>query len=81
MVLRDIDQRGDGGIALTERQEAVVDSLLAESDSLRFFLRGRVERAEDADLSVNELVEAYAAFCPERGWTPLPITEVHHSLE
>ena len=34
MVLRDIDQRADGDIALTERQEAVVDSLLAESDSL-----------------------------------------------
>jgi len=80
-VLRDIDQSADGGIALTERQKHVVDSLLAESDSLRFFLRDRVERVEDADLSVNEIVEGYAAFCPEMGWTPLAITEVQHSLE
>ena len=81
MVLREIDQREDGDIALTERQAGIVDSLLAESDSLRFFLRDRVERADDSDLSVNEIVEAYAAFCPDMGWTPLPITEVQHSLE
>jgi putative DNA primase/helicase len=81
MVLRDVDESADGGIALTERQEAIVDSLLAESDSLRFFLRERIERVDGSDLSVNEIVEAYAAFCPEVGWTPLPITEVQHSLE
>ena len=50
MILRDIDQSPDGDIVLTERQKGIVDSLLAESDSLRFFLRDRVERAEDADL-------------------------------
>ena len=47
MLLRDIDQIGD--IALTQRQAAIVDSLLAESDSLRFFLRERVERVEGSD--------------------------------
>ena len=26
---------------------------------------------------MNEIVEAYAAFCPEKGWNPLPITEIH----
>jgi hypothetical protein len=80
-VLRDIEQSADGDIALTERQRKVVDSLLAESDSLRFFLRDRVEHAADADVSVSELVEAYAAFCPDMGWKPLPITEVQNSLE
>jgi hypothetical protein len=40
-----------------------------------------VEKAEHADLSVNEIVEAYAAFCPGKGWNPLPITEIHRSLE
>jgi hypothetical protein len=81
MVLRDIDQSPDGDIVLTERQKGIVDSLLAESDSLRFFLRDRVERAEDADLSVSEIVEAYAEFCPDMGWNPIPITEIQHSLE
>jgi phage/plasmid-associated DNA primase len=79
MLLRDIDETGD--IALTERQRTIIDRLLAESDSLRFFLQEAVGEAEDWDVSVNEIVEAYAAFCPEKGWNPLPITEVHRSLE
>jgi phage/plasmid-associated DNA primase len=81
MMLRDIEESADGDIAMTERQRNIVDSLLAESDSLRFFLRERVERAIATDLSVNEIVEAYAAFCPEMGWQPLPITDVQASLE
>jgi phage/plasmid-associated DNA primase len=81
MVLRDIDTSSNGDIGLTDRQRQIVDSLLAESDSLRFFLLERVECAEGTDLSVNEIVEAYAAFCPDMGWQPLPITEIHASLE
>jgi putative DNA primase/helicase len=79
MLLKDVDETGD--IVLTDRQNGIVDSLLDESDSLRLFLRDRVEKAEGADISVSEIVEAYAAFCPEKGWRPLPITEVQHSLE
>ena len=45
MVLRDIDASENGDIALTNRQGQIVDSLLAESDSPRFFLRERVKRA------------------------------------
>ncbi len=45
MLLRDVDQSGD--IALTARQRGIVDSLLDESDSLRFFLRDRVEKEEE----------------------------------
>ena len=59
LLLKDIDETGD--IALTEKQRTIVDSLLVESDSVRFFLQEAVEKAQDADLSVNEIVEAYAA--------------------
>jgi phage/plasmid-associated DNA primase len=79
MVLRDVDQNGD--IALTERQRGIVDSLLDESDSLHLFLQDRVEKSEAGDISVNEIVEEYAAFCADRGWRAMPITEVHSSLE
>jgi phage/plasmid-associated DNA primase len=81
MLLRDVDQRADGDISLTERQKNIVNSLLAESDSLRLFLCDHVEREQGADVSVSEIVEAYAAFCPEKGWNPMPITEVQRSLE
>jgi putative DNA primase/helicase len=79
MLLKDIDELGN--IALTERQKTIVDNLLAESDSLRLFLQEAIAEADGEDLSVNEIVEAYAAFCPEKGWNPLAITEVHRSLE
>jgi hypothetical protein len=79
MLLEDIDKGNN--IAMSDRQRTVVDNLLAESDSVRIFLREAVEPAEEWDLSVNEIVERYAAFCPERGWNPLPITEVQRSLE
>src|SRR5207248_8872312 len=67
--------------ALTDRQKHTVDSLLEESDSLRVFLRARIERGEGDSLAVDEIMEEYADFCPERGWQPLSITEVRSSLE
>lgn len=78
-LLRDVDATGD--IARTERQTRVVDSLLEESDSLRVFLTERVRKNTGGDVSVQELVEAYAAYCPERGWKALPITEIQSALE
>jgi hypothetical protein len=80
-VLRDIDESSNADIALSDRQTRIVDSLLAESDSLRFFLQRRIQKAKEDDLFVDEIVEKYAQFCPEMGWAPLPITEIHRSLE
>ncbi len=79
LLLADIAEIGD--IRLTERQRGLVDSLLAESDSLRTFLRERIERADGEALTTSEIVERYAEFCPERGWEPMPITAIHRQLE
>ena len=68
-------------MVLTRRQHEIVDSLLAESDSLRHFLQDCLVVDEHRDVTVTELVEAYAAFCPERKWQALPITEVQSHLE
>ena len=78
-LLDDVALTGD--IALTERQIGTVDSLLAESDSLRNFLIECVEQAPDSDLTVSEIVEAYAQYCPGRRWKAMPITVVHDQLE
>ena len=66
---------------MTARQRDVVDSLLAESDSLQHFVRERLEANSYGDVTVTEIVEAYAAYCPERHWQPMPVTEVHNKLE
>ena len=72
---------GGGDMVLTRRQHEIVDSLLAESDSLRHFLHDCLVVDDHRDVTVTELVEAYAAFCPERKWQALPITEVQSNLE
>jgi phage/plasmid-associated DNA primase len=78
MMMHDIAICGD--ISLTERQKAVVDSLLAESESLRHFLEMRIETVPGRNLTVDEIIEAYADFCPEMGWNPLAITEIQREL-
>jgi phage/plasmid-associated DNA primase len=77
-LLCDIEETGD--IRLTPRQAGVVDSLLAESDSLRFFLRENVVKESGCDLSVGEIIQAYAHFCPDQGWDPLPESQIGRQL-
>jgi putative DNA primase/helicase len=79
-LLTEIPDEG-GDFQMTARQRDIVDSLLAESESLRHFLQDRVIADTYGDVTVNELVEAYGAYCPERRWQPLPITEIHNKLE
>jgi hypothetical protein len=78
MLLKDIEDTGD--IRLTPRQQGVVDSLLAESDSLRFFLRDSVRCQSGSDLTVNEIIQAYAHYCPERGWDPMTDVQISRQL-
>jgi phage/plasmid-associated DNA primase len=79
-VLSEIPDEG-GDFVMSRTQRETVDSLLAESDSLRHFLQDRLIVNSYGDVTTAELVEAYAAYCPERKWQPLPITEVQNKLE
>lgn len=78
-LMDEIETHGD--IQLTERQKSIVESLLSESDSLRHFLKNSVVKAPTYDLTVPEIVEAYAEYCPAMGWDPLPITTVQSQIE
>lgn len=78
MPMDDIVSHGD--ITLTDRQKGVVDSLLAESESLRHFIETRIKNAPCRNLTGDEIIEAYADFCPEMGWNPQPITEIQREL-
>lgn len=79
LLLKDIEQSGD--IQMPESQVGVVDALLAESDSLRHFLTDRIERDDHMDVSSQEIVEAYAQYCPSKSWNAKPITIVYRDLE
>ena len=71
-------ERGD--FALTDAQRGRVDSLLAESDSLRLFVKERMARHEYGDVTTSEIQQAYAEFCADKGWNALPITVVERTL-
>ena len=57
---------------LSPAQKMRLESLLGQSDSMRHFLQARVERRVGEVLEKNDLMEAYADYCGEQGWEPLP---------
>ena len=71
-------ERGD--FMLTENQRGRVDSLLAESDSLRIFVNQRLEKHEYGDVTTAEISQAYAEFCADNGWNVLPTAVVERTL-
>jgi hypothetical protein len=77
-VYQEVREHGD--LLLTQRQLGIVNSLLEESESLRVFLVECVERRENSDLAVSEIMEAYYDFCPTRGWEALPSTAAQGQL-
>jgi P4 family phage/plasmid primase-like protien len=66
----------EGDFRLTTAQQERIDSLLQESDSLRMFVKTRVEASDGGSITTSELVQAYAVFCTDQGWNPLPTTVV-----
>ena len=65
------DIKSGKGFIRTDDQLKRVDALLAESDSLRHFLKTRVTRSKDSFLTNDELADAYFEYTDEMGWTPL----------
>jgi len=78
-VLNEMPDEG-GNYQMTPRQGKIVDDLLAESQSVRHFLVDRVIKAPAKDLTVKEIVEAYAAYCPSRDWQALSPHKVQGKL-
>ena len=71
MHLRELEEVAD--FRLTPKQNARVDGLLAESDSLRYFASERIYKCPNSDpLPTDEIVNAYWDYCRERDWTAPP---------
>jgi phage/plasmid-associated DNA primase len=69
-----------GDFMLSEAQRERVDSLLAESDSLRLFVKTSLERHEHDNVTSAEISQAYAEFCADKGWNALPTSVVERTL-
>lgn len=70
LLLQDLAETG--GMVLTSIQKDRVESLLAESDSVRDFVkRGCVKAPREAKVTSEQLLQAYVAHCEARNWTPV----------
>ena len=78
MALEDIDKTGT--LRLSQDQEKRVDALLAESESVRHCVKHCFIKDANGDVTSDEVVQAYAEYCSDRGWNPLPITTVQQQL-
>jgi P4 family phage/plasmid primase-like protien len=75
------DFKNEGGWVLSAAQQARIDDLLQESDSIGAFVREGVEKGDPSwSLTSEELARGYAAFCDERGWAPLAEASVRRAL-
>jgi phage/plasmid-associated DNA primase len=73
---------GNGKIPLSARQQKFVDDLLAQSDSLRIFLKQKVAATtqDGSDLSSEELFQTYLEFTQANGWDALPLSMFNKRL-
>jgi hypothetical protein len=78
ILLNDIHTTGD--IVLSSVQKGRIDALLEESDSLRHFLRDNLTLSASNDITVGEIEEAYATYCPAKKWNPKSITVLRKEL-
>jgi putative DNA primase/helicase len=71
LLKRDFAEQGRW--VLSERQQALIDAMLDESDSICAFVRDQVERGDPQENSIttDELFRAYEVFCSDREWVPL----------
>ena len=60
---------------LTQKQRKTVENLLLESDSPRVFATEKLIADEAAQLLACDCYTAYATYCKERSWTPIPSRE------
>lgn len=78
-LLADLAEFGD--VQLTKAQKDRVESLLAESDSVRDFARRGCARAPESEKVTSEdALAAYVAWCERRGWSPMPSKRVEQML-
>jgi len=58
-------------LKLNDEQQARVDALLLESDSVMMFTRDMFVKDPNLSVTGNDAFDAYTEYCQERGWTPV----------
>ena len=69
------EAREDGKVLLSRRQHNRINDLLAESESVRHFIKNMVEKTEKErkeDVTTEDLLDGYRNFCMDRSWSCVP---------
>lgn len=74
------DLRDGGDYALTEAQQARIDRLMDQSDSVKQFVQEGVVKCQHQDIAGTELISTHYGFCEDRGWAPFLTTEPRSDL-
>jgi phage/plasmid-associated DNA primase len=67
------DCRSHGDIQLSPRQQSLLHTMLAESDSLALYLQSAITRvpyAEGTGVATDEILQGYIDFCQQQHWNP-----------
>jgi P4 family phage/plasmid primase-like protien len=70
-----------GRIKFTPEQEARLNKLLDESDSLRVFLKNSLIQDLKSDLTVKEILEEYFKECIDNELSPIPLQDTRKMLD
>lgn len=76
--LEELETNGD--YVLSESQQERVTKLLAESDSVRLFIRDRVVRDDMGDVSSEELLTAYFDYCELMAWEAYGVADARKKI-
>jgi P4 family phage/plasmid primase-like protien len=78
-LVSDIDRSGD--LQLSKKHQNLITVLLAESDSLRLFIKSEIEKTSNAnDLTTDEITKHYGDYCLSKGWDMTPASIVQKML-
>jgi P4 family phage/plasmid primase-like protien len=77
-----IDIKDQGDIKLSQKHRDIINSLMAESDSLRLFAKSEIEQtsAGQCDLTTDEIIHSYFLYCNQRGWDMIPSSTAQKML-
>ncbi len=78
LALADIEEIGT--LTLGQSQKKRIEALLAESESVRNFIKKYFVRDHGESVTSDEIIQSYAEYCSDQGWTPLPVTTVQQQL-
>lgn len=79
-LLRDVQETGD--LRVPGKHQTLVETLLAESDSLATYLQEEIQKTGygEGGITTEEILEGYMTYCTQQGWDATKASAVRREL-